>query len=127
LTPFPPPKRGDIFWADLPEYNSVGSEQHGRRPVLVLSTDAVNERLPICIIVPLSNQLQKVNRHHRIKILESEKIQEAGTPGCPGESLALTEQIRCISQQRLGQKVASVKPVAIAAIEAGIKFVLKLA
>ena len=121
------PERGDIFWADLPSYDSVGSEQHGSRPVLILSVDVINASLPICVIVPLSAQLAKANTSHRIRILESEKIQEPGTQGCRGESLALTEQVRCIARKRLDHKrVARLEPVALASVEAGVKYVLGL-
>jgi mRNA-degrading endonuclease toxin of MazEF toxin-antitoxin module len=106
-------------------YNAVGSEQYGKRPVLVISIDNINSSLPICVVVPLSEQLHKANRNHRIRIPESEKIQETGTRGCPGESLALTEQVRCISRERLDPKrVARLKSVAVAAVEAGVKYVL---
>jgi mRNA-degrading endonuclease toxin of MazEF toxin-antitoxin module len=118
------PKKGDIFWADLPASQSTGSEQRGRRPVLVVSIDIINT-LPICVIVPLSRSLHKANRHHRIKIIESHKIQEPGTNGCSGDSLALTEQVRCISRSKLDpHRVARLKPTATAAVEAGLKYVL---
>ena len=121
------PKRGDIYWANLPVVEGVGSEQYGRRPVLVVSVDIINKALPVCVVVLLSEQLHKENRHHRIKILETQKVQEPGTKGCPGDSLALTEQIRCISRKRLDPKrIATVKPLGVAAVEAGIKFVLGL-
>ena len=121
------PQRGDIFWAAFPAYQSEGSEQHGRRPVLVVSVDQINRALPICIIVPLSSQAHKQNRQFRILIPENEKIPEPGPNGCPGDSVALTEQIRSVSRDRLDpQRVARVKPAAIAAVEAGIKYVLRL-
>ncbi len=123
--PIPSPRRGDIFWADLPEDESEGSEQHGRRPVLIVSVDAVHKNLPVCIIVPLSNQLKKENRIFRIRILASYKTDEPGTGGCPGDSLALTEQVRMISIKRLDPKrVCTVKPIALGAVESGIKYVL---
>ena len=119
------PHRGDIFWADLPDHDSAGSEQKGRRPVVVISVDVVNSTLPICVVVPLTGKLDKPNPLHRIRVHESSKIQESGTGGCKGDSLALTEQIRCISRSRLDAKrVARLTPVAIAAIEAGVKYVL---
>jgi len=121
------PKRGDIFWADLPSSESVGSEQYGKRPVLIISINTINASLPICVIVPLSAQIQKQNRHHRIYIDESQKVSEPGTSGCPGESLALTEQVRCIGRKRLDPKrVAYLKPTALAAVESGVKYVLGL-
>lgn len=129
------PRRGEIYWAELPELESVGSEQRGRRPVLVMSevlvvsVDNINRDVPICIIVPLTGVLTKTPRQFRIRIPQAEKIDEPGTGGCPGDSLALTEQIRCISVERFDKrkgKVARVTPQAIAAVEAGIKYVLKL-
>jgi mRNA interferase MazF len=123
----PAPRRGDIFWADFPLTESEGSEQHGRRPALVVSADAINDRLPIVVVVPLSANVGKQNRQHRIRILEKGKIQEPGGPGCPGDSLALTEQIRIISKRRLDpNRVARLTPRAMAAVEAGIEYVLAL-
>jgi mRNA-degrading endonuclease toxin of MazEF toxin-antitoxin module len=130
------PQRGDIYWAELPPLESVGSEQHGRRPVLVVSevvvvsVDSVNQQIPTCVVIPLSGSLTKTPRQFRIRIPQSEKIDVPGTTGCPGDSLALTEQIRVISVNRIDRrkgKVARVTPQALAAIEAGIKYVLKLA
>jgi len=126
------PRRGDIFWADLPSAESVGSEQYGRRPVLVLSADTINRSLPICIVVPLTSVLDKAktNRQHRIIILERYKIADPSDPNyslCKGDSLALTEQIRCISRNRLGdRRVASVEPIGVNAVEAGVRYVLGL-
>jgi mRNA interferase MazF len=121
------PQRGDIFWASFPGYQSVGSEQRGDRPVLVVSVDQINRAYPICQIVPLSERVHKANRLFRILIPENEKIPEPGTAGCPGESVALTEQMRCVSRDRLKpQRVARAKPAAMAAVEAGIKYVLRL-
>lgn len=121
------PQRGDIFWASFPASKSVGSEQHNDRPVLVMSDNVINQRLPICLVVPLSARTTKGPRQFRILIPDSEKIQEPGTNGCTGDSLALCEQLRCIDQSRLGAKrLARVKPAAVAAVEAGIKYVLRL-
>jgi len=119
------PRRGDIFWADLPIQDSVGSEQRGPHPVLVLSVNIVNDHLPICVVVPLSSKLHKENRQFRIRITAAEKTQEPGTKGCPNDSLALTEQVRCISRNRLDPKrVARATPIAVGAVESGIKYVL---
>jgi mRNA-degrading endonuclease toxin of MazEF toxin-antitoxin module len=128
LSDSPVPQRGDIFWADLPNTDSVGSEQRDRRPVLVVSATKLNEALPqVCVIVPLTTNLNKANRNFRIRILEAAKVNEPGTSGCSGDSIALTEQVRCISRDRLDEKrIARAKPVAVAAVEAGLKFVLGL-
>jgi mRNA-degrading endonuclease toxin of MazEF toxin-antitoxin module len=127
------PKRGDIFWAKLPAIESVGSEQRDDRPVVVMSEvmvvsiDEINDQVPICVIVPLTNALEKENRKNRIRIPANFKVDEPGTKGSPGDSLALTEQIRCISVERLDRKrVAYLKPTARNAVEGGIKYVLRI-
>lgn len=121
------PERGDIFYADIPEGESVGSEQRGRRPVLVVSVNIINSNLPVCVVIPLSKQLHKKNRQHRILISESEKIQSPNTGGCKGDSLVLTEQIRMISRDRLDpKKIAKLKPMGLGAVEAGMKYILGL-
>jgi mRNA-degrading endonuclease toxin of MazEF toxin-antitoxin module len=122
-----PPQRGDIYWASFPRSKSVGSEQWKDRPVLVMSESFVNQRLPVCMVIPLSEQVHKANRWFRILIPDSEKIQEPGTRGCSGDSLALCEQLRCIDQSRLiGKRLAIAKPGAVAAVETGIKYILRL-
>ncbi len=49
--------RGDIYWADLDP--TLGHEQAGRRPVMVLSQDIFNERSGTVIAVALTSQPQK--------------------------------------------------------------------
>jgi mRNA interferase MazF len=49
--------RGDIYWADLDP--TLGHEQAGRRPVLVLSQEVFNERSGTVIAVALTSQAQK--------------------------------------------------------------------
>jgi mRNA-degrading endonuclease toxin of MazEF toxin-antitoxin module len=97
--------------------------------VVIVSADPLNEALQkICMVVPLTSVIQKTGRQFRILIPESQKIPEPGTKGCPGDSLALTEQTRCISTERLldMKRVGRIKTEAIAAVEAGIRFVLAI-
>ena len=56
-----------------------------------------------------------------------EDFRKPGTQGCRGESLALTEQVRCIARKRLDPKrVTRLESVALASVEAGVKYVLGL-
>ena len=114
------PKRGDIYWADFPKTEGLGSEQVGRRPVVIVSTNLINSTSPIVVIVPLSARVSKANRQHRILIPENEKISEPDTEGCGGESLALTEQVRVLSRERLyGKRVARLTPKGLSAVRSG--------
>jgi len=79
--------------------------------------------------VPLSFQLRKKNRQFRIGILEAEIIHEAGcsNPLDPGERVALTEQLRALSTERLEMpRSARLTDTALFAVEAGITFVLDI-
>jgi mRNA interferase MazF len=55
-------KRGDVYWADLVPRS--GSEQQGRRPVIVISRDAFNQTQGwrSIIVVPLSTSVAQAGR-----------------------------------------------------------------
>lgn len=57
MTPAGPkyvPDRGDAIWLELNP--QAGHEQAGRRPALVLSPRAYNERVGLALVCPITNQ-----------------------------------------------------------------------
>ena len=53
--------RGDIFYANLD--GTVGSEQSGIRPVIVVQNDVGNKYSPTTIVVPLTKKVRlKIKR-----------------------------------------------------------------
>ena len=48
------PKRGDIIWLDFNP--QVGHEQRGRRPAIVLSPKAYNQRVGLGLFCPVTNR-----------------------------------------------------------------------
>jgi mRNA interferase MazF len=48
------PEAGDIHWADFGE--TLGTEQAGRRPALVISERAFNVRSPRLIVCPITSR-----------------------------------------------------------------------
>ena len=90
----------DIFWADLDP--SKGSEQAGPRPVLVISTEEVNQELPIVSVLILTSV--KTGR----KEYPTETFLEASVTGLPNDSIAMSHQIRAISKERLGERCGSI-------------------
>ena len=89
--------RGSIYWADL---NPVrGSEEAGVRPVLVLSHDVFNDRSGTVIAVALTSRPQRAGFPLTLR-LES--------TGGPKASWVKISQIRTLSTQRLGRRVATV-------------------
>jgi mRNA interferase MazF len=90
----------NIFWAVL---NPVkGSEQTGRRPVLVVSTEEVNKTLPILAIVPLTSI--KPGR----KVYPTEVFLSVSDTGLDRDSIAMAHQIRVISKERLSNNCGKI-------------------
>lgn len=88
--------RGDILWAELNP--TRGNEQHGLRPVLILSHEVFNERSGTVIAVALTSQKPKAGFPLTLE-LESKKL--------PKQSWIKISQIRTLSTERLGKKVGS--------------------
>lgn len=87
--------RGDIRWADLG--STRGPEQTGRRPVLVLSNDVFNARSGTVIAVALTSQRPRAGFPLTL---------ESDAPGLPKRSWIKISQIRTLSVERLGARLA---------------------
>jgi mRNA interferase MazF len=88
--------RWEIWLANLDPV--VGSEQGKTRPVLVLSSGALNDILPVINVLPITSR--KPNR----RIYPNEALLATGTGGLTAESIALCYQIRTLDNQRLTKK-----------------------
>jgi mRNA interferase MazF len=104
-------KRGDIYWAMLSPRS--GSEQSGRRPVIILSHDAFNQTPAwrSIIVVPLSTSATQARRGPTVVALS------AGTGGLPGESSALCHQITTLDRAKLAEKIGAVSADSMAMVE----------
>ena len=112
-----PLRRGQIWWAWLDPV--IGSEQDGRRPVVVVST---NELLvgPTAIVVPLSTRLPDLIPSF-IAVLPKERS------GLAEDSGAYGIHIRAISTQRLVRQVGHELSVEdMRAIDAALLYALGL-
>ena len=74
-------RRGDIFFADLGD--TVGSEQNGIRPVLVIQNDLGNAHSPTLIIAPFTTRAKKMTQPTHVEIGERFGLQ--------GNSVALLD------------------------------------
>jgi mRNA interferase MazF len=101
--------RGEIFWADL---NPVrGSEQGGLRPVLILSHDVFNTRSGTVIAVAITSQPQRAGFPLTLELASS---------ALPKRSWVKISQIRTLSVDRIGQKLAEASPEELARIIEGL-------
>ena len=106
--------QGDIYIADL---NPVkGSEQSGKRPVVIISGDTLNNNLPVCIVCPLTSNMK--NYYGCVPIFKSK------SNGLSSDSEILTFQIRTISQDRLTKKVGRVTKEQLKNVYTGLNQIL---
>ena len=84
-------KRGNVFIADLDP--TIGSEQYGRRPVVILSNDLGNKYSPTILVAPFTKILKKQTLPTHIFVKQTKFLKY--------DSLILLEQIRTIYKSRL--------------------------
>lgn len=91
--------RGEIYWADLSPVR--GREQAGLRPVLVISHDVFNARSGTVIALAITSQPQRAGFPLTLR-LESARV--------PKPSWVKMSQVRTLSTERLGRRLAAVSP-----------------
>ena len=89
-------KRGELFWGDLSPIK--GSEQHGKRPLLILQNDLGNEFSPTTIVAPVTSK--RYSREYPTNINVPK-----GVAGLKTDSTVLLSQIRTIDKSRLERKM----------------------
>lgn len=94
-------KRYDIVQADLS--GTIGSEQGGVRPVLIIQNDIGNLHSPTTIVMPFSTKTYK-NPNQPTHTL----IRSSAETGLKMDSILLGEQMRVISNQRIKKKIGTV-------------------
>ncbi len=106
-------KRGDIFYADLS--GTIGSEQGGIRPVLVVQNNVGNLHSPTIIIAPIST----AGKHYlpvHIRIGRNGRLSR--------DSTVFLEQIRTIDRQRILHYVGTLDGEMMRKVDDAIKISL---
>ena len=99
-------KQFDIVYADLSGKGTIGSEQKGIRPVIIIQNDTGNIYSPTVLVMALTKELKKANQptHYIIK--------KSNVNGLKFDSMVLGETITQISKQRIKQKIGVVDEAA---------------
>ena len=105
--------RGDIVWADLEP--TRGREQAGTRPVLVLSHEVFNERSGTVIAVALTSQPQAASFPLTLELYLRR---------LPKKSWVKISQIRTLSVERIGRRLARVPPEIIDQVIEGLNEII---
>lgn len=112
-------ERGKIYFVDL---NPVkGREQSGKRPVLVLSIDAINH-LPLVITVVVGTKGENISRDYSTNVRIS-----ASESGLPIETVFLCFQIRSLDANRFPTTAAGkLSSVTLEKVENAVRYCLGL-
>src|SRR6266480_2725824 len=108
-------KRGEVYWADL--LPRSGSEQAGRRPVIVLSHDGFNQTpgWRSVIVVPVSTSSSQGKRGPTVIELSG------GTAGLPKTSFAVCHQVTTLDRAKLNKRVGNLPSECLQEIEEGLR------
>ena len=109
--------RGTLVLVDLEP--TLGHEQRGKRPCVVVSDLAVNDnqRFPLIAVVPVTGTPAQGALYPRLA---------AGPSGLIKSSTALVDYVRSIDKQRIRQRFGQVSTAELEAIDAGLCLYLGL-
>ena len=111
-------RRGDVYLARLDP--TLGSEQAGTRPVILVSRDAINRSSPVVVAVPCTTY--RAGR----RIYPSQVLLRAPEGGLGADSLALGDQVRAVAKSRLVKQLGSLSAEYLEKIDRSLLFTLDL-
>ena len=113
-------KRGDVYWADLVPRS--GSEQTGRRPVIVVSHDGFNQSPTwrSIVVVPISTSESQARRSVTAPELP------AGVAALRRTSVAVCHQVTTLDRSKFSERLGELSPDLMARVEEGLKAALDL-
>lgn len=107
--------QGDIYEIFLDP--TLGSEQSGRRPAIILSGSGINKILNTVIVVPLTSKLKNYN--------DNLILEPTGKNGLKKVSEALPIHIRSIDKARLKNRIGNIEPSEINILKKSLDKILK--
>lgn len=111
-------KRGEIWWADLP--NPVGSGPGYRRPVLVVQANPFNaSRIATVIVAAVTSNLALAEAPGNVRVAKSDS-------GMPQPSVVNVSQLITLDRSILTSKVKMLSASVLEKVDGGLKLVLGL-
>lgn len=113
-------RRGEIHWADLVPRS--GSEQTGRRPVIIVSHDGFNQTVGwrSIIVVPISTSASQGRRAPTVVEIP------AGAGGLSRTSFAVCHQVTTLDRAKLTKKVGELPSEILEQVDLGLKAAMDL-
>ena len=97
------PERGDVVWITM--VPSVGHEQSGRRPALVVSPGSYNRKVGLAILCPITSQVKGY------------PFEVAVPGGLPVQGVVLSDQAKSLDwRARQAELACSIPPESTAAV-----------
>ena len=111
-------RRGEIWWASLPEPR--GSGPGGRRPVLVIQSNAFNRsRIATAVVATITGNLDLADAPGNVE------LPRRGT-GLPRKSVINVSQVLTVDRRFLTTRAGRVPPALMTRAEQGLRLVLGL-
>ena len=95
-------KRFDIVLIDFRE-NTIGSEQGGIRPAIIIQNDKGNTFSSTTIVMPVTSNIKHLNQPTHALLKRNKEN------GLPYNSMILAECLRQVSEKRIIKKMGSIK------------------
>ncbi len=105
-------EKGDVFFCNLDP--TFGHEQSGKRPVVVVQTNAANDKLNTVMVAPLTSNLKA--RGYLLTVFVS-----AQNNGLAKDSVLLLFQVRTLDKRRLERKVAHLDDATMAQVDQALR------
>jgi mRNA interferase MazF len=107
------PRRGSVHWVD---FNPTrGSEQSGRRPAVIVSSDALNRHSTVVTVVPATSRLAKKVYPHEV-VVDSSVLR----------GRILCGQLRTISKERLEREMGALTHDELRSVDRALKLALDI-
>jgi mRNA-degrading endonuclease toxin of MazEF toxin-antitoxin module len=112
-------KQGELYFCEPDPQDTVGSEQEGDRPWVIVSIPEL--RRGRCVVgLPLSRHMEKAGAH-LIKVpLQEITMDDKDDPNI--DRVALTDQIRALDRLRFRRRLGHVSPRAVTSILLGLDY-----
>ena len=110
-------KRGAVYL--VRPAPAIGHEQQKTRPCVIVSADPVNDNSPLVVVCPITEGVKLTATILHIPLAK-------GEGGTTKDSIILCNQVKAVDKVRLMERMGSLKPETMAAIDRGLRALLSL-